>query len=77
MATDDPGTRMRGEVTVSGPVGATVLATIRARFDVASTGCGGDTVLVVDGADQATQRAFLLCLWDHGHVVRRLVATPS
>jgi hypothetical protein len=76
MTSDEPGTRMRCEVTVSGPVAAGLLANIRSRFDVTATrGRGRDTVLVVDGADQATQRAFLIMLWDHGIVVRRLVAT--
>ena len=77
MSSDEPGTRMRCEVTVSGPVATSVLANIGSRFDVTATRRRGDTVLVVDGADQATQRAFLICLWDHGTVVRRLVATPS
>jgi hypothetical protein len=77
MSSDDPGTRMRCEVTVAGPVADGVLAHVGSRFDVTSTpGSGGDTVLVVDGADQATQRAFLTLLWDHGTVVRRLVSTP-
>ena len=46
-------------------------------LDVTATRCGGDTLLVVDRADQATQRAFLILLWDHGAVVRRLVSTPG
>jgi hypothetical protein len=77
MTSEDPGTRMRCEVTVSGPVAVSVLANISSRFDVTATPCrDGDTVLVVDGADQATQRALLTLLWDHGTVVRRLVTTP-
>ena len=63
MTRDDPATPMRCEVVVAGPVAAAVLTRLRTRFDVSSTpGRDGDTVLVVDGADQATQRAFLICL---------------
>jgi hypothetical protein len=77
MTRDDPATPMRCEVVVAGPVAAAVLTRLRTRFDVFSTqGRDGDTVLVVDGADQATQRAFLSCLWDSGQVVVGLSSLP-
>jgi hypothetical protein len=75
MTRDDPATPMRHEVVVAGPVADVVLTGLRLRFAVTSApGCDGDTVLVVDSADQAMQRAFLTCLWDSGHVVLRLRA---
>jgi hypothetical protein len=77
MTRDDPATAMRHEVVVAGPVAAVVLAGLRSRFAVTSRpGSDGDTVLVVHDADQATQRAFLTCLWDSGHVVLGLAAVP-
>ena len=77
MTRDDPATPMRCEVVVAGPVAAAVLRRLRTRFDVSATqGRDGDTVLVVDGADQATQRAFLICLWDSGQVVVGLSSLP-
>ena len=68
----------RCEVTVRGPLARAVLETAVARFDsVRAVTLTGDSVLTVDGLDQAALRALLTLLWDTGHEVVRVTSTPE
>jgi hypothetical protein len=71
----DPGGRC--ELTVRGPVAGSVVAAMRARFDVESVAASGDTVLTVGRADQAALRALMIMLWDSGHEVLAMSTGPD
>ena len=63
------------EVTVRGPLARAVLETVNARFDSVSTvQSTGDSMVTVDGIDQAALRALLTLLWDTGHEILRLTS---
>lgn len=71
----DPGRRC--ELTVRGPVAGSVVAAMRARFDVESVAASGHTVLTVGRADQAALRALMIMLWDSGHEVLAMSTAPG
>ena len=71
------GNGRRCELTVSGQVARSVVAAMRARFDVVSTRTADDTVLTVGVADQAAVRALLIILWDAGHEVVAMTTEPT
>jgi hypothetical protein len=60
------------EVTLFGPVAASVLTLLDERYDRVSTSSspGADTVVTIAAIDQAGERAVLNLLWDTGHRVR-------
>jgi hypothetical protein len=71
----DPGRRC--ELTVRGPIAGSVVAAMRARFDVESASASGHTILTVDRADQAAVRALMIMLWDSGHEVLAMSTAPG
>ena len=59
------------EVTLSGPVAASVVRLLGERYDGVTTSVEGtDSVLAFVDLDQAGERAVLNLLWDTGHQVR-------
>lgn len=79
MGTGRPGAgpRPRCELTVRGPVAGSVLAAVRARFDMEAASTSDRTVLTVGGADQAAVRALMIMLWDSGHEVLTMSTEPG
>lgn len=62
----------RLEVTLFGPLAASVLGLLDQRYDQVSTvsAPGSGTVVTFADIDQAGERAVLNLLWDTGHRVR-------
>lgn len=69
----------RLELTLCGPVAASVLRLLGDRYDhVTSTSKpGADAVVTIDAIDQAGERAVLNLLWDTGHQVRSVLHPDS
>lgn len=67
------------EVTLFGPVAASVLNLLDERYDqVTASGLpGADSVVTFADIDQAGERAVLNLLWDTGHRVRSVLRTDS
>jgi hypothetical protein len=65
------------EVTLFGPVAASVLSVLHDRFaHVTASGLpGADSVVTIADLDQAGERAVLNLLWDTGHQVRSVYWT--
>lgn len=68
---------LRCALTVNGPLAASVVDTIRKRFNTVVTRVGDRTVLTVDDVDQAAVRAATTMLWDSGHEVLTMSVTPT
>ncbi|KQW50974.1 hypothetical protein ASC77_25305 [Nocardioides sp. Root1257] len=60
------------QITVFGPVAASVISLLEERYDRVTTVClpDADTIVLVADIDQAGERALLTLLWDTGHSVR-------
>jgi hypothetical protein len=55
---------------VRGQLSESFLELVRSRFDeVGRTNVGQNTLLMIDGADAAAERALITLLWDTGHDV--------
>jgi hypothetical protein len=61
-------------LTVSAPIGASLLDVLRARFDEVAVSAADRTVLRIDNLDQASVRALMTLVWDAGHEVVALEA---
>ncbi|MGW6281344.1 hypothetical protein [Kribbella sp. NPDC055071] len=57
------------EVTLFGPLAASVLNLLNQRYDQVTADSAGIVVTIAD-IDQAGERAVLTLLWDTGHQVR-------
>jgi hypothetical protein len=71
---ESAGRSRRLEVTIFGPVMASVLRTLGERYDLATSTSprGTDTVLAIADIDQSGERAVVTLLWDTGHQLRSL-----
>ncbi len=60
----------RFEITLSGPLAASVRSLLDDRYEGLVTGTArAGTVIVFDHLDQAGERAVLTLLWDTGHQI--------
>jgi hypothetical protein len=66
------------EVTLFGPLAASVLSLLYQRYEQVSavSAPSADTVVTIADIDQAGERAVLNLLWDTGHQVRSVRRRP-